>query len=303
MGDRRAEVFDATCVSCGAVFRLSADSALCGECGTSYLDDEGIIVMAAELDSLEKQNQARFFDSAVDPEWEIQRPTGAPRFHQWLLREKLRRGTEGVSLSGTSVLAVCAGSGMDAELLVELGARHVVAVDASYGATRRTRERARRRALPITPVVADAEHLPFPSQSFDIAFVHDGLHHVSDPEGVLREMARIARQAVCVTEPARAAVTTAAVRLGLAEAREEAGNVVIRFTPQEVADVLRACKFRTVTEQRYAMYYRHRPGPISNVLSTRPLFQVTTRVLSLGNSLVGRFGNKMAVTAVREPSS
>ena len=56
-------------------------------------------------------------------------------------------------------------------------------------------------------------------------------------------MARVRGGALSVNEPARAAMTAVAVRLGLALAREEAGNEVIRLSPQEVAAVLGAQAF------------------------------------------------------------
>ncbi|MCA1571279.1 MAG: class I SAM-dependent methyltransferase [Chloroflexi bacterium] len=30
-------------------------------------------------------------------------------------------------------------------------------------------------------VVADVEHLPYADRSLDMVYVHDGLHHLSDP--------------------------------------------------------------------------------------------------------------------------
>ncbi len=124
----------------------------------------------------------------------------------------------------------------------------VIASDISPGAARRTRERARRYGLDITPIVADVERLPFADGAFDVVLVHDGLHHLEQPQVGLAEMARVARRWVSVTEPARAVATSIAVRAGVALEREESGNRVARRTPAEVAGVLRTAGFRpTVT--------------------------------------------------------
>ena len=95
---------------------------------------------------------------------------------------------------GETVLTVCAGSGMDAEFLARSGYR-VIAADLSLGAALRCLDRARRYNLDIAPIVADAEHLPFPDQSIGLVYVHDGLHHLQDPMAGLIEMARVASRA------------------------------------------------------------------------------------------------------------
>jgi uncharacterized membrane protein len=71
-------------------------------------------------------------------------------------------------------------------------------------------------------------------------------------------MARVSRRAVSVSEPASALATSAAVRLGLAEHREEAENVVRRLTLAETVAELAPHGFAPVAPHRYAMYYRHR---------------------------------------------
>ena len=101
------------------------------------------------------------------------------------MTEKFRRSVKGVEdrLPGATLLTVCGGSGMDAEFLAQQGAV-VIASDLSLGAAQRAVERGRRAGLPIEAVVADAEHLPFADRSVDIVYVHDGLHHLSDPWSV-----------------------------------------------------------------------------------------------------------------------
>jgi ubiquinone/menaquinone biosynthesis C-methylase UbiE len=122
------------------------------------------------------------------------------------------------------------------------------------------RERARRFGLDLDVVVADAEVLPFADASVDIVYVHDRLHHLERPAVALAEMTRVACRGVSISEPARAFATSAAVRFGLADAREEPGNPVRRLTLDELTSELRAHGFRPVRPHRYAMYYRHWPG-------------------------------------------
>jgi ubiquinone/menaquinone biosynthesis C-methylase UbiE/uncharacterized protein YbaR (Trm112 family) len=290
------------CPECRSGFDWSQRSITCVSCAATFQLLDGIPVLlpqAFEATEL-KRRQAEYFDRDLDPEYEITRPHGAPRLYRWLLEEKFRRSITGLQprLRGATVLTACAGSGLDAEFLARAGAR-VIAADISLGASRRTAERARRYFLPIAPVVADVERLPFADSSFDVVYVHDGLHHLERPDVGLAEMARVARQAVCVNEPARATVTRIAVLLGLALEREDAGNRVARLTLTEISDCLAARGFRSVVAERYAMFYRHEPGSAMRLLSTPALLPVAISSFRLANLVAGRLGNKLAVQAVR----
>lgn len=302
------------CPDCRGALRWEAEEIHCGNCSRAYPILDGIPVLlldscAAEHDELEhqhghdhKRRQAEYFDRGAAAEFEISRPHGAARLYGWLLGEKFRRSIAGLEtkLSGTTALTVCGGSGMDAEFLARAGGA-VIASDISLGAAQRTRERARRAGLNIVSIVADVERLPFHDRSVDLVYVHDGLHHLERPETGLAEMARVAARAVSVTEPARAAATAIAVRLGLALEREEAGNRVARVEPQEVAEQLRSAGFSVLTADRYAMYYPHEPGRIFRRLSLPGVLGATILVWRAANAALGRFGNKLAVVAVRTP--
>ena len=276
-------------------------SLVCGSCGARYLVVDGIPIMRLPTQG-HKESQARFTDEEADPEWEINRPHGAPALYSWLLEEKFRRSVRGLGAlpRGSTVLTVCGGSGLDAEFLARHGFR-VVSTDISLAAARRVRERARRFDVDITAVVADVESLPFADRSFDLVYVHDGLHHLEEPAVGLLEMARVAARGVSVNEPARAALTAAAVRLGLALEREEAGNRVARLTTSDVAELLDENGFRTVTATRFAMYYRHVPGRAMRALSHGPALWAAKGAVIGFNRLLGRLGNKLSVQAVRGP--
>jgi hypothetical protein len=130
--------------------------------------------------------------------------------------------------------------------------------------------------------------------------VHDGLHHLERPETALAEMARVAARIVVVTEPAQAAATRLAVRIGVALEREEAGNTVERLTPDAVAATLSTCGFRTVRRNRYGMLYRHDPGWASRALSAPLLLPLAVAALRTANAIAGSLGNKLAVQAFRQ---
>jgi SAM-dependent methyltransferase len=273
-------------------------SCIAGHC---FAVADGIPQLVTDL-AASALRQAAWFDDDSASEWEVERPHGSPSLHRWLLEEKFRRAVAGLRLDGASTLVVCAGSGMDAEFLARAGAT-VAALDISLGAVRRARERAARHCFDLFPVVGDTKRLPFGDCSVDVVYVHDGLHHLDDPVGGLTEMARVARKAVCINEPAAARVTSLAVRAGLALEREEAGNRVARLDPDTVSTVLRGLDFRIVRCERYGMYYRHEPGLAASVLSRRGFFAAARAGFRIANAAVGRFGNKLTILAVRPGST
>ncbi|MCP9487174.1 MAG: class I SAM-dependent methyltransferase [Gaiellaceae bacterium MAG52_C11] len=175
----------------------------------------------------------------------------------------------------------------------------VATTDISSGASLRALERSRRFGFPLRVVVADAERLPFPNRSFDLVYVHDGLHHLEQPYVGLDEMLRVARSAVSINEPAAAAVTRAAAVIGVAENVEEAGNHVKRMSLDAIQARCDEAGFDVVQARRYAMFYRHEPGLPMRVLSKPILFTAARVGSSVVNRFVGRIGNKLTVQAVR----
>jgi uncharacterized protein YbaR (Trm112 family)/SAM-dependent methyltransferase len=311
------------CPACHGELDREDDRLACVPCARTYPIVEGIPIFVDqdlfdhdELDHLagghqtaegqtsdadrHKAGQAAFTDRAAMAEFEIERPTGTAAFYRFLLAEKFRRAVRplGPRLDGWTALAVCGGSGMDAEFLIGTGAS-VISSDISLGAAQRTRERARRHGIAIASIVADVEHLPFRDRAIDLVYVHDGLHHLEDPEIGLSEMTRVAHRGMSITEPARAAVTRLAVRFGLALSREESGNIVARLDPDAVASHLEAAGFSVVRSQRYAMYYRHHPGRVIALLSRPSLLAISTRAWHAANMVLGRVGNKLAIVAER----
>ena len=177
----------------------------------------------------------------------------------------------------------------------------MISSDISLGAARRTRQNERRdRASISTYRSPTLSAFLSPTGRFDVVYVHDGLHHLERPLDGLAEMARVARHGVCVTEPARAALTRLAVRVGLALEHEEAGNRVARLTIDDVSATLSDLGFRVVAAERYGMYYRHEPGRAVRVLSHQPLLGLAQISFRVANALAGRLGNKLTVQAVRE---
>lgn len=291
------------CASCHGTLRAADDLLTCAACGARFAVVDGVPDLSDlggdDSGTAYKRRQIEFFDGEA-AEFEISRPRRQPRLYGWLMAEKFRRSIRGVEarLAGATVLTVCGGSGMDAEFLARRGAT-VVASDLSLGAVRRAAERGRRSGLPIEVVVADAERLPFADRAFDVAYVHDGLHHLGDPLVGLAEMCRVARWGVLVTEPSRATVTRIAVRLGIALDQEDAGNRVERVSADQIAACMTEHGFVVSRVDRYAMYYRHEPGWAMRLFSRRRAFGAARAAIVGFNLVLGSVGNKLSVRATR----
>jgi len=291
------------CSNCRGELTASESELACVACDSRYSVVDGIPVMSDLADDDTgtdyKRRQIEFFDGE-SAEFEISRPNGQPQLYGWLMAEKFRRSVRDVErqLSGATLLTVCGGSGMDAEFLAAQGAS-VVASDLSLGAVQRAAERGRRCGLPIQAIVADAEHLPFADRSVDIVYVHDGLHHLSDPMVGVAEMCRVARHCVLITEPVRAAVTAVAVHLRIALEEEDAGNRVERISPREIAAHLRRDGLNVSGLDRYAMFYQHTPGRWMHFFSRTRSFRIARLSLIGFNRTLGRIGNKASICAVR----
>lgn len=89
------------------------------------------------------------------------------------------------SLQGAEVIELGCGTGFYTELLFDMGARHVVAVDLSPDMLRYL------RADRVTAIVADVATFA-PDRPFEVLLAAGVLEFVSDPEAVLRNAARFA---------------------------------------------------------------------------------------------------------------
>jgi ubiquinone/menaquinone biosynthesis C-methylase UbiE len=90
------------------------------------------------------------------------------------------------------VLEVGCGLGTDAEQFARHGAIYT-GIDLTETSVEMCRRRFAVQGLPGTFEVADAEQLPFPDDSFDMAYSHGVIHHTPDTEKAVREILRVLR--------------------------------------------------------------------------------------------------------------
>lgn len=94
--------------------------------------------------------------------------------------------------AGEHVLDVAAGNG-NASLAAARRYAHVTSTDYVAALLERGKERATAERLPITFQVADAEALPFPAASFDVALSTFGIMFTPDQESAVKEITRVVR--------------------------------------------------------------------------------------------------------------
>ncbi len=93
-------------------------------------------------------------------------------------------------LKGKKVLDIACGTGWSTEQFVRAGAE-VTAIDLTPKAVELTKKRLELYGLTATVLEADAEHLPFPDQTFDYVMAWGCLMHTPDTEGAIREIHRV----------------------------------------------------------------------------------------------------------------
>jgi ubiquinone/menaquinone biosynthesis C-methylase UbiE len=91
-----------------------------------------------------------------------------------------------------SVLEVGCGLGTDGAQFAKAGAKYT-GVDLTDAAVNLAKQRFDLFQLPGTFRIADAEHLDFPDNSFDIVYSHGVLHHTPDTTAAVREIHRVLR--------------------------------------------------------------------------------------------------------------
>lgn len=87
----------------------------------------------------------------------------------------------------------------------------------------------------------DAHRLDFDDNSFDVVFCHSLLHHVEDPDRVVREMARVSRKHVVILEPNRNNPIIFLHSLLVAEERKG-----LRFSPSYLRRILERTRLRVI---------------------------------------------------------
>jgi ubiquinone/menaquinone biosynthesis C-methylase UbiE len=112
------------------------------------------------------------------------------------LRDRLRaNGIEASVFSGKRCLDAGCGGGRGSILMAQSGAREVVGVDLSETNVRTCRMRAAQKGLTnLTFQQHSLADLPFEDETFDLVWCNGVLHHITEPDRGLGEIARVLKR-------------------------------------------------------------------------------------------------------------
>ncbi len=127
------------------------------------------------------------------------------RTGRYYSKEWLRAILRQIDISGVqSILDIGCGTGILYEVLQEEGFTGAyVGTDISHEML----EVGRKRYPGINVQVMDCEKLAFADRTFDVVFMRSVLHHVSKPINAIKEMCRVSKKHILISEPLRNALT------------------------------------------------------------------------------------------------
>jgi ubiquinone/menaquinone biosynthesis C-methylase UbiE len=125
-------------------------------------------------------------------------PPGSRRFYELVEEHRYKKEWHIPVAAGfaeaknLNVLEIGCGLGTDGAQFAKAGANYT-GVDLTEAAVELAQRRFELFDLPGTFRVADAEHLDFPENSFDLVYSHGVLHHTPDTAAAVREIHRVLR--------------------------------------------------------------------------------------------------------------
>lgn len=189
------------CINCKSdCLAFAAASVRCESCGHEYKIVDGIpVFLRGGLNVYETDpDRAEFWNQGWEKRFgDLLNQDGNAvisfrnEFLTMLERQKYPAVTEiGTSAFGKLLLNIGCGGGQEGLLFAGYGARYI-GVDFSYNAARYTQKLMERVGYEGLCYQAEAEHLPFKNNSFDIIYTNGVLHHTPNTLDTLRELHRV----------------------------------------------------------------------------------------------------------------
>jgi len=157
-----------------------------------------IISVMSERNSILKERVRVFWQENPCGTKFADAPPGSRRFYELVEEHRYRKEWHIPAAAGfdhtkdLAVLEVGCGLGTDGAQFAKAGANYT-GIDLTDAAVDLAKRRFELFQLPGTFRVADAEHLDFADNSFDLVYSHGVLHHTPDTSAAVREIHRVLR--------------------------------------------------------------------------------------------------------------
>ena len=146
----------------------------------------------------------------------------------------LNRSVQSLDLHNKTIINVGGGHGKEAEFLLKKGAKTVALVDIATAQLLSAKNRQKKHKLEgLELVQADAEHLPFKPESFDLGYVYLALHHFPDHHRSISEISTVVKEGVIFVDIMSPLITKLLTCLGFCT-KEWCGTEPHRLKGKEI---------------------------------------------------------------------
>lgn len=226
----------------------------------------------------------------------MRRPYGQSRLYKYLHHYDMNIAANSFQdgIRDQELLSFGCGRGMDLEFFWRKGAK-VTGLDITCSCLELARKRFKLIGGDVETICCDAESVPLQDNSYDICYAYDSLHHCPKPYKVIKEMLRIAREAVIIMEPNSSLIIDLSIRLGTTRLWESSGNYKHYFKVKYLNEFLKKNGVKRVVTE-FSFYKKfHRQPTWFPLLSKSPFFQAIKIALYLMRKSLGPLSNHCIV--------
>ena len=175
--------------------------------------------------------------------------------HEELLQQIIKHySLTGGSIINKKVLEVGAGMGGDSIFLAKKGAE-VTVLDFSPDALELVKKNAEKNKVTLKLIEADALHIPFKEETFDVIFHQGFLEHFKNPKDYLLEQKRILKTGgyLIVDVPQKFTTYTIKKHLAMKKGKWFAGWET-EYSPIGLEKIIKACGFKVIDMYGWGYY-------------------------------------------------
>lgn len=297
------EVFrgEMSCSACGNVFSIKNGIPIFLDKEVFDIDNIKEDVKVNLVDHVnQKKMQVRFHDKEntkeENIELELRRPYDQSRLYKYLHHYDMNIAANSFKdgFRDKELLSFGCGRGMDLEFFWRKGAK-VTGLDITCSCLELARKRFKLIDGEVETICCDAEMVPLQDNSYDICYAYDSLHHCPKPYKAIKEMLRVAREAVIIMEPNSSLIIDLSIKLGTTRLWESSGNYKHYFKTKNLNEFLKENGAKKVVNE-FSFYKKfHQQPACFSLLSRSPFFQAIKIALFMMRKFLGSLSNHCIV--------